>query len=599
MLPSSSFRSGARSAAAALLLLACTYAAHGADSYDGTELTIGSVLIGGSTYSHVVVTVGHILSGPTGSSADGSMDSYDPGNNQLTIQSVTVGPATYHNVVVSVGNLVSIGSVSGADVYDGNDLSMSFVQVGATVYQNVNINVGGVGSVVRVAGGMPTYVPDTYNSLTDQLAIAAVQVGPSVYTNVIVKPGKVLSVGGIYGSVGESIFYSFSGRGGISGSTDGADPQAGLIQASDGDFYGTTAEGGAGGIAGTVFQITDQGVETVLHSFSGMVNFSGPDGVTPQSTLIYGADGNLYGTTEYGGTNGVGTVFAVTPEGAVSILYSFGGTSGINDVRDGENPGKGLMKGIDGNLYGVTQNGGEYNYGTIFRITTGGAETVLYSFGASTSDGLQPNAVLYEDTGGNLYGTTNAGGAYRSGTVFKFADGAESLLHSFSGGSGIAGITDDGASPVSALIQGTDGNFYGTTGAGGAYQSGTVFRITPAGAETVLYSFFGNYGALYSDDGAGPVAALVLAGDGNFYGTTSQGGAYGEGTVFKITPSGVETVLHSFSGSTGVAGIPDGGFPGAGQLILGMDGNYYGTTTEGGAHPEGAIYRLTNVIPVK
>jgi uncharacterized repeat protein (TIGR03803 family) len=596
MLPNSSLRCGARAAAAALLLLACTCAARGADIYNGTELTMASVLIGGSTYSDVVVTVGHIVSGPSGATADGSADSYDPGNNQLTIQTVTVGPATYHNVVVTVGSLVSIGGVGGADRYDGNELSMSYVQVGATVYHDVTITVD---SVVGVAGGMPTYVPDTYNSLTDLLAIPAVQAGGTVYTNVIVKPGKVLSVGGIYASIGESIFYSFSGRGGISGSTDGADPQAGLIQASDGNFYGTTAEGGTGGIAGTVFQITDQGVETVLHSFTGMVNFSGPDGVTPQSTLIYGGDGNLYGTTEYGGSNGAGTVFVVTPAGAVSVLYAFGGNSGINDVRDGENPGKGLMKGRDGNLYGVTQNGGAYNYGTIFRITTGGAETVLYSFGASTSDGLQPYAVLFEDNEGNLYGTTNAGGAYHSGTVFKFAAGVESLLHSFSGGSGIAGLTDDGASPVSALIQGSDGNFYGTTGAGGAYHAGTVFRITPAGAQTVLYSFFGNYGALDSDDGAGPVAALVLAGDGNFYGTTGQGGAYSAGTVFKVTPTGVETVLHSFSGSTGVAAVRDGEFPGAGQLILGMDGNYYGTTTQGGAYPEGAIYRLMNVIAVK
>jgi uncharacterized repeat protein (TIGR03803 family) len=591
----SSLRHCARSAAAALLFLICAYGAHGQDIYNGTELTIPSVLIGASTYSDMVVTVGHIVSGPTGTTPAGSEDSYDPGNNQLTVQTVTYGSVTYHNVVVTVAGLISIGGVAGADIYNGNNLSISYVQVGGTVYDKVIITVG---SVVSVAGGMPAYVPDTYNSLTGQLAIPAVQAGSHVYTNVIVKPGEVTSVGGIYSSVGESILYSFTGRGGVSGSTDGADPQAGLIQDSDGDFYGTTAEGGTGGVAGTVFKISDQGVETVVHSFTGMVNFSSADGVTPQSTLIYGSDGNLYGTTEYGGIYGAGTVFVITPAGAESVLYSFGGYSGINDVKDGANPGKGLMQGSDGNFYGVTQNGGIYNFGTIFRITPAGAETVLYSFGASTSDGLQPFAVLIQDSDGNFYGTTNSGGDYREGTVFKFTAGAELVLHSFSGAGGIAGSTD-GASPVSALIQGTDGNYYGTTGGGGAYGSGTVFKIAPAGAEAVLYSFFGNYGALYSEDGAAPNAALVLAGDGNFYGTTGQGGTFSVGTVFKITPTGVETVLHSFSGTYGITGIADGEYPGAGQLLLGIDGNYYGTTTQDGAHPEGAVFKLTNVIPLK
>jgi uncharacterized repeat protein (TIGR03803 family) len=580
--------------ACGVLALACAAAVNAADIYDPAtgSLTIPALAIGPASYSNVIVTVGHIVSGPMGTAPAGSGDSYDPGSNQLTVPAVMVGASEYYNVVATVGGLVSIGGVTGADSYNDTHLSVPLVQFGSTVYENVMATVG---SIVSIAGGMPTAAPDTYNSLTNQLAIPAVQAGNNVYTNVVVTAGKLLSVTGVYATNSESTLYSFTGRGGVSGSTDGADPEAGLIQLSDGDLYGTTAGGGVSGLAGTVFQVTASGTETVLHSFSGMVNFPSTDGVLPQDALFPASNGLLYGTTLYGGTYGFGTVFEISPAGAETVLYSFSGYSGVQGVKDGAYPGAGLILGSDGYLYGVTQEGGANNYGTLFKISLTGIESVLYSFGANITDGLQPQANLLLGNDGNFYGTTNDGGSYREGTVFKITpSGTETVLHSFSGNGGTDG-SQDGASTASALIQGTDGKFYGTTAAGGAYSAGTAYTISPSGVETVLYSFFGVYGAYGSQDGGTPFSALLLGPDGNFYGTTNRGGAYGNGTAFKLTPTGVETALHSFSGNGGLPDSTDGQYPGTGQLILGIDGSIYGTTNSGGAHDVGAVYKLTIV----
>ena len=297
----------------------------------------------------------------------------------------------------------------------------------------------------------------------------------------------------------------------FTGGNDGAAPQAGLVLGSDGNFYGTTSKGGPSGDIGygTVFKITPQGVKTTLYSFAG-----GNDGENPQAGLIQGSDGNFYGTTVNAGWSGGGTVFKITSSGVKTTLYNIrGGT-------DGATPTGLLIQASDGNLYGTTAFGGWNGYGTVFKITPLGVKTILYNFTGGT-DGANPFAGLIQGSDGNFYGTTYYGGN-NYGTVYKVTpQGIKTVLYSFAGG-------NDGANPYAELIQGSDGNFYGTTQYGGANNYGTVYKVTPAGVETVLWSFTGG------NDGALPYAGLIQGSDGNLYGTTNNGGTANLGTVFKI-----------------------------------------------------------------
>jgi len=334
--------------------------------------------------------------------------------------------------------------------------------------------------------------------------------------------------------------------------TDGSYPQAWLVQATDGNFYGTTSGGGAyescsGFCGGTVFKITPKGTLATLHSFAG-ANDSGP-----LAGLVQAADGNFYGTTQGGGAssncaNGCGTVFKITPKGTLTTLHSFDGT-------DGSGPVAGLIQATDGNFYGTTFGGGTgsnscIGCGTVFKITPTGALTTLHSFGAI--DGSRPAAELVQGTDGNFYGTTFGGNCANScGTVFKITPkGTLTTLRNFDM------IDGHGYYPSAGLIQGTDGNFYGTTSAGGASSNcangcGTVFKITPRGTLTTLHSFDGT-------DGSGPETAMVQATDGKFYGITTNGGNFtcnapnGCGTIFNITPAGTLTTVHSFDYADGV-----------------------------------------------
>jgi uncharacterized repeat protein (TIGR03803 family) len=581
----------------ALLLLICGSAAFGADSYDPAtkQLTVHSLAIGLATYSNVVVTVGVIVSGPTGTSANGAIDSYAPGSRQLTVQTVTVGAVTYHNVVVTVTGLVSIGSVSGADIYNGSTLGIAFAEVGGTIYEDVVVSVG---AVVGVAGGMPTLIVDTYNGSSHQLQIPAVQVGSQVHTNVIITLGAVASVAGIYSNVAEPFLYSFSGDGGNGSSTDGAMPRSQLILGSDGSFYGTTSQGGAYN-AGAVIKVTAAGVESVLYSFSGGgLDGDSLDGAYPEAGLIEGSPGVFYGTSYGGGAYELGTVFEVTSSGVETVLHSFSGKYGIAGIYDGAEPQSTLIRGSgsDGNFYGTTIQGGPSQSGTVFTITAAGAETVLYSFTGNVSgstDGAGPYASLLLGSDGNFYGTTwVSGGVSGIGTVFKLTPaGVETVLHSFCGG-GISSGCLDGSYPQAALIQGSDGNYYGTTTTGGANHAGSIYKLTPNGDLSVFYSFSG-------DDGDDPVAGLIEGSDGSLYGTTNQGGTYGRGTVYRISLAGEETVLHSFDGAdNGLSGNGDGAQP-LSSLLQGSDGNFYGMTDQGGAHAVGSIFMLTNVVPAR
>jgi len=280
------------------------------------------------------------------------------------------------------------------------------------------------------------------------------------------------------------------------------------MQAADGNLYGTTSSGGASG-GGTVFRTTLGGGLTTLHAFT-----SGSDGGNPYAGLVQATDGNFYGTAGSGGASGDGTVFKMLPNGMLTTLHSFSGA-------DGSQPLGGLVQGNDGNLYGVTLRYGvpsPYD-GTLFKITTTGTLTTL--FNGTGTNRFSPRDQPVQSSDGNFYGTTLDDGANRSGTVFRITpSGVLARLYSFTGGS-------DGQWPRAALVDGKDGYFYGTTTVGGAYGSGTVFRMSPSGVLTTLLYFDGF-------NGANPASPLVQATDGSFYGTTPNGGANGFGTVFRL-----------------------------------------------------------------
>ncbi len=347
--------------------------------------------------------------------------------------------------------------------------------------------------------------------------------------------------------------------------THGGVPYDTLVQDAGGNLYGTAYSGGSYN-RGTVFKVTPQGTLTALHSFKGQPS----DGSYPYGRLLHATDGNYYGTTTMGGTNDQGTVFKMTAAGAVTILHSFCAQSGC---ADGSHPTAGLVEGRDGNFYGTTLYGGSafcgFGCGTVFKINLYGILTTLYRFCSSQTctDGVSPRAALALGSDGNFYGTTYAGGAYDQGTVFKITlEGTVTILHNFSG------KPNDGTSPYGAVLQGDDGNYYGTTSAGGLKDSGTVFRMTPKGSVTILHSFCIQAGCA---DGAVPKGALFRASDGNFYGTTS-GSGNGYGTAFVITPGGSLSTLHVFQG------YPiDGSWPVSG-LLQAVDRRLYGTT-QGGA----------------
>jgi uncharacterized repeat protein (TIGR03803 family) len=349
--------------------------------------------------------------------------------------------------------------------------------------------------------------------------------------------------------------------------TDGSNPVAGLVQATNGNLYGTTQQGGANG-AGTVFKITASGTLTTLHSFNNT------DGSNPVAGLVQAANGDLYGTTESGGANNLnGTVFKITPSGALVTLHSFCSQMNNGMCTDGNQPEAGLVQATNGKLYGTTGFGGVNGDGTVFEITPSGTLTTLHSFDKTDGDG--PAAGLVQGTHGNLYGTTYQGGANDAGTVFKITpSGTLTTLHSFD--------DTDGYAPDAALIQGTDGNFYGTTQEGGANGAGTIFKITPNGTLTTLHSFNNTDGFLAN-------AALVQGTDANFYGTMLSGGANNYGTVFQITAGGTLTTLYNFCSQ---GGCPDGAAPQAG-LVQDTNGDFYGTASEGGASSNGTIFSVS------
>jgi uncharacterized repeat protein (TIGR03803 family) len=360
------------------------------------------------------------------------------------------------------------------------------------------------------------------------------------------------------------------------GGSDGANPLGGFTIDAAGNLYGTTNVGGASS-EGTVFKVGPKGKETVLHSFTG-----GTDGANPQASLIMDAIGNLYGTTNAGGPPGVGTVFRITSRGKETVLFSFAGG------KDGANPQAPLVMDAKGNLYGTTAAGGTSGNGTIFKLALpkkqGGKwnEKVLYSFGPGT-DGKVPVAGLTFDAAGNLYGTTSAGGSDGYGTVFQLKASKsgwnENVLYNFQ-------MQSDGGVPYAGLVFDKSGNLYGaaTDGGDGTNGGGTVFELTPGSSGwtfTVLYALPG-WGI------SGTYRNLLLDASGNIFATTHCDGNNDAGTVYELTYAGSTWNYKSLYVFTGGS---DGLFSFS-NLVFDKHGNLYGTTNLGGANGAGVVFKV-------
>ena len=383
----------------------------------------------------------------------------------------------------------------------------------------------------------------------------------------------------IAGAQTYSVLYSFAGP------PDGAEPETPVtLDATTGNLYGTTSFGGSGGCdCGTVFELTPTGVETVLHSFAGAPD----DGAQPYDVFL-DAKGHLFGTTQSGGPYGGGAggiVFKIDSKGVEKVLYSF------ENGNDGARPSSGLIQdAMTGDFYGVTFGGGAYDHGTLYTITPTGKKTILHSFGGA-GDGFYPVENLAQDaTTGNLYGTlyANAGPENWCGGVFEMTPaGVETMLYFFTGlkGDGCLPTTDD-----PGLVRDAQGNLFGTTLLGGIASQGVVFELTAGGIEKVLYRFKG----VRKGYAAASRAGLVLdESTGNLYGTTGGGGAYNSGTIFKLSPPKTkhgrwsQSTLYTFTGGA------DGLNPFAGLVRDAQTGNLYGTTEFGGTYGYGVVFKLT------
>jgi len=385
----------------------------------------------------------------------------------------------------------------------------------------------------------------------------------------IVALGVVLMLGMVATSSAQTftVLHVFTGA-------DGLGPEASLVQDGSGNLYGTTIAGGTGW-GGVVFEVNAAGTETVLHSFTGYDGTG--DGALPDSALLRDNAGNLYGTTFYGGGDGTGcggscgTVFELDTSGTETVLYSFAG-----GTADGCNPYGGVIRDKLGNFYGTTTSCGSFGQGTVWKLSKDGKETLLHSFNGA--DGASPNfGNLLMDKQGSLYGVTQEGGSANRGVVYKLSkSGRIDVLHNFIPGHG---ATPDGCTPVGTLVMDQEGTLYGTTESCGAFGYGTVWKLDRNRKETILHAF------LWSDsDGAYPFGGVIRDQGGNLYGTTGRGGSgYGDGTVYKLSRSGIFNLLHTFS-------FADGYYP-HGELLRDAKGGLYGTCNLGGQNA-GTVWSL-------
>jgi uncharacterized repeat protein (TIGR03803 family) len=489
--------------------------------------------------------------------ATSSQDSTKSGPVQVTVAALTLSPAAAQMPVA--------GQQKFGALLNG--------QAVTTVAWSVN-GVAGGNSTVGTIDATGLYVAPTLVPSPSAVTVRATsQTYPTASGSATVTIGPYVVSG----------LYSFTGL------ADGAGLSGPLLQASNGAYFGTAQIGGTNGF-GTVFTTDSAGHVTPVHQFSNA------DGANPIGAMIQASDLNLYGTTAYGGTSNHGVVFRMNLAGSFSTLYSFSGSN------DGSEPTGGVIQAADGSFYGTTYAGGTSNAGTVFRIGSTGTLTTIYTFSGG-ADGKGPEGSLVDGGDGFIYGTTEVGGNLTCqvwpiagcGTVFKIdSSGHLTTLHSFSGGA-------DGANPAEGLIVARDGYLYGTTLFGGdsscqvsSYTGcGTIFKISAAGSLQTLHAFSG------AADGGVPFSSLLQASDGDFYGTTTAGGnqsclviAAGEqfstyigcGTVFKMDTAGHVSALYSFNGT------PGGGSNPFSALIQGSDGYFYGSTRWGGS----AVCSYTN-----
>jgi uncharacterized repeat protein (TIGR03803 family) len=408
---------------------------------------------------------------------------------------------------------------------------------------------------------------DISGSATSNLTIANVQMPDAGTYGVVVSNslGSVKSAGATLKittvtspGVTFSTLYSFTGG------NDGANPN-GLVQAIDGNLYGTTQNGGLNS-AGVVFKMSPVGAPAVIYSFAG-----GNDGGQPQDTLVQGADGRFVGTTFDGGFADNGTVFDITTNGFLTTLVGF-------NITNGDLPFAGVTLGTDGNYYGTTYQGGASGPGTVYQMTPDGQLTTLHSFTGGSDGGFIHGGVA-QGPDGNFYGTTYGGGSFNGGSVYKVSpQGALTSLLSFNG--------NNGAYPYAGVLPDEFGNLWGVTSGANGYNAGNIFELTAGGVVTNIRVFTNGI------NGGQPTGGLMRGMDGNFYGTTASGGSYGDGTVFRFSPDGTFSNLLQFDGFNGAN-------PSA-TLTQGSDGNIYGTTQNGGTGGAGIIFRLgvSNVFQI-
>ncbi len=372
-------------------------------------------------------------------------------------------------------------------------------------------------------------------------------------------------------------------------------PCTALVQGPDGNLYGVTRSIDSNtsgnltvnlpGKLATIYKMTPEGKVTILHAFDAGDSDNDP---LPEYPLALGADGSFYGTITGGGSNKCGIIYKITSQGVFTPLHEFGDPSVKDDPRGPSAP---LITGADGNFYGTSDFGGYAEQGAVFKMTPRGVVTTLHSFldGSTAHDGDSPRAPVTLGPDGNYYGTTFNGSGITDkpdfkGTLFKITPGGKlTILHRFADGS----VPNDGkASSKAGLFMARDKTLYGTTESGGTTNgSGTFFKFTTDGVITILHVFHGD---VFDKDGVFPQPTLVEGPDGDFYGTTAAGGSANDGTIYKITPGGAVTILHNFGDGT----VPNDGAKPGGGLILASDGCFYGTTKEGGSAGKGTAFRL-------
>ena len=489
----------------------------------------------------------------------------------LSLTGVTGADTNRYSVVVSNSTGTAISSDAGVVIVPSAPL-ITLQPVSQTVLpgQTVTFSVAAVGDTpytyhwqlngVNLANGVK-YAGATTSTLTVSNAFI-----PGTFSvNVSNARGTTSSTGAVLTLIpvsvpGVNLSTPFSFAGGASA----ANPYSPLAIGKNGNYYGTSYLGGPTD-DGTLYRFNTNGTITVLSALNYV------NGSAPYAGLTLGKDGNYYGVTAAGGSFSNGVALRLSTANVQTTLAQFNG-------QNGQLPAAALVQGTDGIFYGTANGGGAYNYGTVFRMTTSGTISTLASF--NYTDGSAPSPVLIQATDGNLYGTTEDGGTNGGyGTVFRIsATGQLTTLHSFNN-------STDGGVPIAGVVQAADGNFYGVAIQGGTHGYGTVYEITADGVFTTLYAFSN------STDGGSPWGGLMVANDGNLYGTTQAGGKYGFGTVFRLAPNGPVTTVAQFDGYNGAN--PSAAF------LQGPDGNLYGTTLQGGANGLGSVTRLNFTGPLQ